>query len=146
MEISDPGAIAGRELAAFTIAAVLVTGTGAPMVKTAAFDAITPGVDTVTLTRPGAASRMAGTPACKSEPPVNVVASGEPFHSTVEVARKFDPTIASVRPGAPAAAEAGLMLSIEGTGVVTAKAAAFDSRPLGFAKVIAAEPGVAIRS
>jgi hypothetical protein len=49
----------------------------------------------------------------------NVVVRLEPFHCTVVVLRKFAPFTVSVNAAPPAAAEAGLKLEMDGTGLFT---------------------------
>ena len=89
MAISAPGAIAGSELAALTMPAELVAGTtGAVMVKGSAFD-VAPSPVTVTLAVPAAAMRAAGTAAVNWDALTKVVASGAPFHCTLELAGKM---------------------------------------------------------
>jgi len=83
MAISVPGAMAGSALAALRMPAVLVAGTGRAMVKGSAFES-PPSPVTVTLAVPAVAMRAAGTPAVNWEALTKVVASGTPFHCTVD--------------------------------------------------------------
>ena len=58
------------------------------MTKLTAFETRRPGLDTVMLTLPAAATRFAGTTAVTCAVLANVVASAALFHNTVEVGVK----------------------------------------------------------
>src|ERR1039457_941503 len=103
MAISVPGAMAGSELAALSIPAELVAGTGNPMVKASAFD-VAPSPATVMLAVPAVAMSAAGTLAVNWDALTNVVASGAPFHCTLELAVKPAPVTVRVKAAPPGAA------------------------------------------
>src|SRR5450432_2999721 len=141
MEMRDPGAMDGNPLAAFTIPAEVAAGGGTvraagPMVKAATFESAAPGVETLTLAVPPVAGKLAGTVAVSCAPLSSAVASGAPFHSTVEVRRKLAPSMVRVKAGPPAGADAGVRFKMAGTGVFTAKVAALDVNPLGLISAI----------
>src|ERR1035441_6007491 len=117
MAISVPGAMAGSSLAALSIPAELVAGTGNPMVKASAFD-VAPSPATVMLAVPAVAMSAAGTLAVNWDALTNVVASGAPFHCTLELAVKLAPVTVKVKAAPPGAAALGLRLAREAAGVV----------------------------
>src|ERR1035438_6505312 len=110
MAISVPGAMAGSELAALRMPAELVAGVSRAMVKGRALDN-PPAPVTVTLAVPAVAMRAAGTLAVNWEALTKVVASGAPFHCTVDLATKPAPATVRVKSAAPGAAELGLRLA-----------------------------------
>src|ERR1019366_9668231 len=100
IEISDPGAMEGSELKEFTTPPEVTEGAGGGalvMAKPAACDISPPGLDTLTLALPAAATRFAGTAAVTCAVPTNVVASADPFHSTVDAGAKYAPLTVSVK-------------------------------------------------
>jgi hypothetical protein len=63
---------------------------------------------------PALAMRMAGTVAVSCVEETNVVASGVPFHFTIEVERKFVPITVNVNCGPPGVTQVGLIELIVG--------------------------------
>ena len=103
----------------------VVDGTGLlpdAIVKVWAFDVPPPGagVNTVTAAVPATPRSAAGIAAVTCVVETNVVARAAPFQRTTELGTKFVPLTVSVRPGPPAAAEAGLSPVVAGIGLDTA--------------------------
>jgi hypothetical protein len=84
------------------------------MVNVWAFDALCPGLTTVTEAVPSSARSVAGTEAVSCVELTNVVVRAVPFQSTVEPLTKLAPLTVSVKPGPPSVAEAGLILVVVG--------------------------------
>src|ERR1035438_10015656 len=146
MAISVPGAMAGSELAALSIPAELVAGTGNPMVKASAFD-VAPSPATVMLAVPAVAMSAAGTLAVNWDALTNVVASGAPFHCTLELAVKPAPVTVRVKAAPPGAAALGLRLAREAAAVVEMDSAStLEVRGPVLETVILAVPGAAIKA
>src|SRR3982751_2029608 len=115
MEISAPGAIAGRELAAFTIPAVVVAGGADTIENTRGGDAPFSLV-TETFAVPTAATRLAGTGTVNRVALTKVRGSRVvPFHCTVVFAVKPWPLIVRVKAAAPGVVELGFRLESVGT-------------------------------
>src|ERR1017187_4339006 len=146
MAISVPGAMAGSELAALSIPAELVAGTGNPMVKASAFD-VAPSPATVMLAVPAVAMSAAGTLAVNWDALTNVVASGAPFHCTLELAVKPAPVTVKVKAAPPGAAAVGLRLAREAAGVVEMDSAStLEVKGPVLETGILAVPGAAIKA
>src|ERR1019366_4448164 len=131
MAISVPGAMAGSELAALSIPAELVAGTGNPMVKAIAFD-VAPSPATVMLAVPAVAMSAAGTLAVNWDALTNVVASGAPFHCTLELAGKPAPGTVMVR-------EAAAVVEMDSASTLEVRGPVLET-------VILAVPGAAIKA
>src|ERR1039458_630583 len=146
MAISVPGAMAGSSLAALSIPAELVAGTGNPMVKASAFD-VAPSPATVMLAVPAVAMSAAGTLAVNWDALTNVVGSGAPFHCTLELAVTPAPVTVRVKAAPAGAAALGLRLASEAAGVVEMDSAStLEGRGPVLETVILAVPGAAIKA
>src|SRR4051794_9919213 len=114
MEMSAPGATGVSAVNAFTTppgarAGRTSTGAGAAAItKLRAFETRRPGLDTVMLTLPAAASRFAVTDAVSCAVLANVVARTPLFHSTVEVGVKYAPCTVRVNAAPPSGTDDGL--------------------------------------
>src|SRR5574341_1019271 len=93
------------------------------MVKPNIFEVPPPGVgvNTVTLTAPGAAMSEAGMVARNWLVPINAVGLLTPFHGTTDPGTKFDPITVRMNWGPPAVALLGLSEEIPGGGLLMVK-------------------------
>jgi hypothetical protein len=112
------------------------------IVNVCAFD-VTTQLPTVIEAVPAVAIRAAGTVAVSCVPETKVVASGDPFQLTVEIAAKFVPFTVKVNCPPPAVAQVGLRVLMVGTATIV-NVSAFDAGPVEFLTVIGAVPAVAI--
>src|SRR5664280_1071007 len=148
IEISDPGAMEGSELKAFTTPPEATAGAGGgalAMAKPTACDISPPGLDTVMLARPAAATRFAGTTAVACAVLTKVVASAAPFHSTVDAGAKYPPFTVSVNAGAPSVTDAGLTPTATGVDGITVNVTGLVTSPLGLVRVIGNTPALTSR-
>jgi hypothetical protein len=113
-------------------------------VKESAADATPPGLTTDTFTMPSVDSKPAGTEAVSFMAVTKVVVRTVVPHLTVAPETNFVPLTVIVKPAAPAAAELGLKLVIEGGGALTVNVDAAEVPP-EVVTVIFAGPEVAIR-
>jgi hypothetical protein len=112
---------------------VVTVGTGLLTVKLTEFEAPPPGdgLVTVTLKLPPVAISDARIAAVTWVALTKVVARVLPLKLTVELLRKLAPFTVKVKPTPPAVALDGEMLVMAGTGLLTAKAMAFEVPPPG---------------
>src|ERR1035437_8209171 len=116
------------------------------MVKASAFDDA-PSPATVMLAVPAVAMSAAGTLAVNWDALTNVVASGAPFHCTLELAVKLAPVTVKVKAAPPGAAALGLRLASEAAGVVEMDSTStLEVRGPVLETVILAVPGAAIKA
>jgi len=120
-------------------------GVGALMGKLTAFEAVPPGLVTLTVALPVAAIRLAGTEAVNCVPLTKVVVRAKPLHSTVAPERNPVPFTASVKETPVAVAELGFRLVMAGTSGLIVKLTALEIAPPGFFTVTLALPEAAIR-
>src|ERR1035438_1271045 len=97
----------GRELAAFTIQALLVTGRIGVMENVAGAELVPSELITATDALPAAAIKLAGTTAESWAAPATAVGSAEPFHAMLAPEEKPEPFTVKVKLGPPAVADAG---------------------------------------
>src|ERR1035441_8059598 len=138
----------GSELKEFTTPPEVTEGAGGgalAMAKPAACDISPPGLDTLTLALPAAATRFAGTAAVTCAVLTNVVASADPFHSTVDAGAKYAPLTVSVKAGAPAVTDAGLTPTTTGVDGITVNVIGPVASPLGLVTVIGTAPAFTSR-
>src|ERR1035441_9558526 len=144
--IRVPGAMEGRKLAELRIPLKVTVGVRRAMVKASAFD-VAPSPATVTLAVPAVAMRAAGTLAVNWEALTNVVASGAPFHCTLELAVKPAPVTVRVKAAPPGAAALGLRLAREAAGVVEMDStSSLEETGPSLKTLILALPGAAIKA
>ena len=100
----------------------------------------------MTLAVPGDNTRLAGTAASRRPALTNVVVRFEPFHRTVIVLVKFEPSTWRVNPGDPALAELGFRLVITGDGLMTKFRVLAEFTPSCVKTLTGTVPGVPIRA
>jgi len=137
-----PGEPAVTELG---LMVVRVTAESGKTVKVSALEAGAPVSKTVMATVPATASWVVVTCAVSWVELMKVVASDEPFHSTVAPERKFEPEIVRVKAALPAVAEVGEREASAGgdAGTMVKTTASLGLAP-GLMIVILAVPGVAM--
>jgi hypothetical protein len=116
------------------------------MVKVSEFEAVPPGLMTVTLAVPAVAIRLADTDAVNWVVPTYEVVSELPFQRMADPETKPVPLTVNVKVELPAMAELGFRLLIASpTGGLMVKAMVLDTVPPGFITVMLALPALAIR-
>ena len=123
---------------------LVITGAGAT-VKNSGLDGALPGFVTVTDSPPTCRIRFAGTAAVSCVLLTNVVVSDAVPRETVAPDTKLAPITVRVKDPLPAVTIDGKMLVMVAVGAVVVRLTALEAAPPGFAAVIFAVPGCAMR-
>src|SRR6266566_2635019 len=115
------------------------------MVKVRMFEIAPPGLETVTAAKSTRLDMLAGTDAVNCVALTNVVASGEPFHSTVAPGTNLAPLTVNVNAGTPSVAALGVRLVRVAAGGLIVNSAWLEAIPSRLSSVMVTPPANSTR-